>query len=196
MPPELKSSQMKHLNTLSSAGERLYCETGKRRGSGWWKWAPAIILGSLFVYRSTRPAMRLRSEPPPSFYDYSRAWSQAKLQHEKRLADAYWQVAVRRIQRQYSPNRPLPLDPPPQFQIGGSANSLNSGVVAGRVHYWFRLRKVWSQRDAWSVSYRWNTNWVESVVSSFPQYIPQWVSNIFQGLIILFNGIGQRISPP
>ena len=174
----------------------MFHEPRKHKSSGWWIWAPAIILGSLFVYRSTRPVMRLRSDPPASFYDHSSTWNQVERQHARRVASAYWQVAARRIQASYSPNRPLPSDPPPQFLIAGPASSLDSDVAASRVHYWYRLREVWNQRDAWNVSYGWNTNWVESTVSSFPQYIPQWLSNIFQGLIIFFNGIAQRISVP
>ena len=187
---------MKHLNTLSSMADELYSEPRKQERSGWWKWALAIILVSLFVYRSTRTAQRLQAAPPPSFYDYSKTWTPTERLDQRRVADAYWRVAVRRIQVYYSADEPLPSNPPPQFRISESARSLDSDVAASRVYYWHRLREVWHQPDAWTISYGWNTDWVESTASSIPQYIPQWVSNIFQGIIVFFDGITQRISAP
>lgn len=181
---------MKSPDTLSSTEDELFHEPRNPKGSGWWKWALAIILGALFVYRSTRPVVRLRSTPPPSFYDYSRTWTQVERQQHRHLADAYWQVAVRRIQGHYSADAPLPSEPPPQFRLGSS----DSDVAASRVHYWFRLREVWSQPNAWSVSYGWNTDWVERAVSSIRQYIPQWLLDIFQSIVIFFDGLAQKIS--
>ncbi|HUZ46375.1 MAG TPA: hypothetical protein VMW54_07025 [Terriglobia bacterium] len=184
---------MKHPGSLYGLEEELFPEPRKDKGSGWWKWALAMVLGSLFVYRSTRPVMRLSADPPPSFYDYNRTWDQQERQHEKRVAQAYWHVAVQRIQTDYSPSSPLPEDPPPQFKIAEAARSLEADMVASRIHYWYRLRDVWSQRDAWDVSYGWNTDWLDSTLNSLPQYIPQWVANIFQVFINLFNDIAQRI---
>jgi hypothetical protein len=118
------------------------------------------------------------------------------MRQERRLALAYWNVAVQRIQAHYSPYRPLPTEPPPQFQISDAAETLEAGVNAARVHYWYRLRDVWNERDAWVLSYGWNTGWVESALNSFPQYLPKSVTAVFQMLIDLFNDIAQKISPP
>ena len=71
---------------------------------------------------------------------------------------------------------------------------MDTDADPGRAHYWYRLREAWDQRDAWNVSYGWNTSWVEDMVSSLPQYAPQWISNIFRRIIIFFDGIVQRIS--
>lgn len=184
---------MKHSNSLYTLEDELFPEPRKRKGSGWWKWALATILGLLFVYRSTRPVMRLRADPPPSFYDYSRSLNKEERQHQRRLAEAYWNVAVHRIQAHYSPNRPLPENPPPQFRIGQAEKSMEADVATSRVHYWFGLREVWSERDAWNASYGWNTDWVENAINSTPQYMPQWVSNLFQGLINFFSDLAQKI---
>jgi hypothetical protein len=187
---------MKHLNTLHSMADEIFSEPSKPRTPGRWIWLFASILGLLFVYRSTRPVMRLRRDPPPSFYDYSTPWNQAERQNKRRLAEAYWQVAVRRIQVYYSADRPLPSAPPPQFRIGGLAGNLGADTAANRVHYWYRLREVWNQDDAWNVSYGWNINWVETETSSLPQYIPQWLSYVFQGIVTFFDSLAQRISAP
>ena len=185
---------MKHSGSLYSIEDETFPEPRKDSASGWWKWALAIILVLLFVYRSTRPVMRLSADPPPSFYDYSRAWNKEKRQHEKRLAQAYWQVAVQRIQTYYSPSSPLPEDPPPQFRIGEAAETLEADMAASRVHYWYRLRDVWRQSDSWVVSYGWNTDWVESTLDSLPYEIPRWVGNIFHSLETFFDNLANIIS--
>lgn len=171
----------------------LYRQPRKGKSSKWWKWAPVIILASFFVYRSTRSTLRLHSDPPPLFYDYSTKWTAAERVYHRRLADAYWQVAIRRIQSHYSPNRPLPPAPPPQFRISSVTGSQDSDVATTRIHYWHRLRIVWNHSVSWNVSYGWNTAWVQTTANSFPQYIPQWVSSIFQNVIVFFDGIIQRI---
>jgi hypothetical protein len=187
---------MKHSNSLYDLENELFPEPRKRQQPGIWKWVVALTLVLLFIYRSTRPVMRLSADPPPSFYDYNRSWNRQERQHERLVAQAYWHVAVRRIQTYYSPDRPLPEDPPPQFQINAVASDLESDMTAARVHYWYRLREVWSQRDAWVVSYGWNTDWVASTMDSLPQYVPRSVQSVIQSLFNLVNDIAQRISSP
>lgn len=185
---------MKHTDMHYTVDGEFHQKPNKRKKGGWGKWALVIILALLFVYRSARPVMRLRAEPPPSFYDYSLTWSKEQRQRERHLAQAYWQVAVQRIQTYYSPEKPLPAAPPPQFRIGKASNGLAKDVVASRVHYWYRLRQVWNQRDAWVVSYKWNTSWIENSMNSLQQNAPQWVSNGFQAVVNWVNVIAQRIS--
>jgi|YelNatPaOPRAMG01_1025707.scaffolds.fasta_scaffold78389_2 hypothetical protein len=153
-----------------------------------------LCLCALFVYRSTRPIMRLSADPPLSFYDNNPAADQETLRLERRLANAYWQVAVRRIQKEYSPEKPLPENPPPQFKVAETVRNLESNMDSARFHYWSRLRRIWNERDAWVVSYGWNTEWVEDIVDSIPEYTPRWFTNIFQTFINLFNDIAQEIS--
>lgn len=187
---------MRNANSLYSLEDELFPEAPKPKTAGWWKWALVLLLVGLFVYRSTRPTMRLSADPPPSFYDYNRNWSREERRNERLVAQAYWQVAVRRIQRYYSPDRALPDAPPPQFQIDKAASSLESDVIAGRVHYWYRLREVWHEHDAWVVSYGWNTDWVGGTLNSLPKYVPRPVSNVIQEFVDLFNDIAQKIMPP
>lgn len=154
----------------------------------------ALVLAGLFVYRSTRPVMRLSAEPPPAFYEYGRTRDRQERLRERRLALAYWTVAVRRIQRYYSPDKPLPSDPPPQFRISDAASPLRADSVAGRLHYWNRLRKVWEQGDTWVVSYGWNTAWVEKALNSLPRYLPRSVSGVIQSFVDFFSDVAQEIS--
>jgi hypothetical protein len=187
---------MRHSNSLYTAEDDLLNEQPKPSRLGWWKWVLALILVSLFVYRSTRPVMRLSAEPPPAFYDYNRTWDRQELQHERRLALAYWNVAVRRIQSAYSPHRPLPADPPPQFQISKVESAKESDGITVRAHYWYRLRQVWNESDTWVVSYGWNTDWVERGANAAPRYLPRSVTGVFQGLVDIFSDIAQKISYP
>ncbi|MGA8186190.1 MAG: hypothetical protein WB819_21380 [Terriglobia bacterium] len=165
-----------------------------RKHSGWWKWALALILVWLFVYRSTRPVMRLSAAPPPAFYANNQTWDQQERQQARRLALAYWNVAVRRIQKHYSPDRPLPTDPPPLFRISEATSTVETDVMAGRVHYWNRLRKVWNQGDAWVLSYGWHTNWVGTALNSLPRYLPRSVTGVVQSFFDFFKGVAQEIS--
>jgi hypothetical protein len=185
---------MKHANSLYTAADHLLSEPPKPPRSGWWKWALALILAVLFVYRSTRPEMKLSAEPPPAFFGYNRTRDLQQRDHERRMALAYWNVAVRRIQRDYSPGKPLPANPPPEFQVADAASTLETNVMAVRVHYWYRLREVWNQRDAWVVSYGWNSDWLARSLNSLPRYLPRSVTGVVQALVDFFNNVAQEIS--
>ncbi len=187
---------MKHANSLYSIEDELFPRPKKSKWAGMWKWAIAVALGWTFVFQSTRPTVRLSAEPPPSFYVYNHTWSPEQRQEQRRLAQAYWSVAVNRIQKVYSHNKPLPQDPPPQFRVAVAAANLETDMIDARIHYWYRLREVWTQRDAWVETSGWNTGWVDNTLNSLPQYVPQPVANTFQSLVSFFDEIGQKISVP
>lgn len=185
---------MKHTNSLYTLEDELFPLDPKPRLSGWWKWAIALVFCGLFVYRSTRPTVRLSADPPPAFLEYKQSWSPQERQENRRLAEAYWRVAVRRIQGQYLPESLLPADPPPQFHLARAAQSLEYDANAARVRYWRRLRDVWMRRNAWVVSYGWNTDWVDNSLNSFLQNLPRGVANVFQGPVDLFHAVEQAVS--
>ena len=185
---------MKHANSLDIPENHPFGEQPARKRSELWKWALALVLAGLFVYRSTRPVMRLSAEPPPAFYGFNRTRDRQERQRERRLALAYWSVAVLRIQRYYIPEKPLPADPPPQFRVSDAASPLETDLMEGRALYWNRLRKVWEDGDAWVVSYGWNTDWVERGLNSLPRYLPRSVTGVVQTLVDFFNDVAQEIS--
>ena len=185
---------MKHANSLDTAVDHPFHERPVRKRLGWWKWALVVILVMLFVYRSTRPVMRLSAQPPPAFYGYNRTMDRRQRHYERALALAYWNVAIRRIQSDYLPGKPLPADPPPEFQVADAASALETDVMATRVHYWYRLREVWNRRDAWVVSYGWSIDWLERSLNALPQYLPRSVTGIIQSLVDFVNDVAQEIS--
>ena len=187
---------MKHSNSLYSPGDDFIPQPRKRRNAGIWKWVILIVLGWLFVYRSTRPVMSLSAQPPQAFYAYNRSLAPQEQQHARAVAREYWRVAVRRIQKEYSPNRPLPENPPAQFRIADTARDQGSDAMAVRVRYWHRLREVWNEPHVWVVSYGWSTAWVGNSLNSLPRYIPHWFSGAVQSLAGLTHRIAQMISPP
>lgn len=69
-------------------------------------------------------------------------------------------------------------------------------MMTARNYYWERLRNVWNERDAWVVSYGWNTSWAESALNSLPQYLPKSVTAVFQSLVDIFNNIAKKIAVP
>lgn len=170
----------------------LFYKPRKRKRRGWGRWVFAVVVALLFVYSSVRTVKRLRANPPRSFYDYSLTRNKEDRQHERHVAQAYWQVAVRRIQTHYAPKVQLPSDPPPSFRIGGAAGLTEKDAVASRTRYWYRLREVWGQSDAWVVSYRWDTDWVEHSLNSLERNGPRWLSEGIQTAIGWLNSIAQR----
>lgn len=136
----------------------------------------------------------MSAEPPPAFFGPNRTWNQPERQQERRLALAYWNVAVRRIQTSYSPDRPLPADPPPQFQVSKVETDWKSDGIALRARYWHRLREVWNQRDAWVVSYGWNSDWLGRALNSLPRYVPRSVAGAVQAFVDFFDDVAQEIS--
>lgn len=187
---------MKHSNSLYSPGGELIPQPKKRGNAGIWKWVILIVLGWLFVYRSTRPIMSLSAQPPRSFYDYNRSLDPQEQQHARAVALEYWRVAVRSIQREYSPNRPLPENPPAQFRIADTAGDLESDAMTVRTRYWYRLRKAWNEPQVWERSYGWSTAWVGNTLNSLPEFIPHWFSGVVQALVDLARRIAQMVSPP
>ena len=185
---------MKHPNSLYTLEDELFPPDPKPRHPGWLKWAILLTLCVLFVYRSTRPSLRLSAAPPPSFFGYNQNWTPQERRKQRHLAEAYWRVAVRRIQGKYSPESSLPADPPPQFRIADAAQNLESDVAAARIRYWQRLRDAWNQQNSWVIDYGWNTDWVGTTLNTLPQYLPRGVANVFQTVVDFFHAVAQAIS--
>ena len=121
---------------------------------------PLAILASLFVYRSLRPRLRLRDDPPSEFVAARPEWGNRRRQAEQVLARAYWDCAVNVIQWHYYHGSDLPPTAPEVFQI--EVGALPDGVTApkeARDFYWQRLRNVWLQPESWKEIYGWDDEW-------------------------------------
>ena len=133
----------------------------RRKGTlGLWP-IPPIFLGvllSLFVYRSTRPQMRLAADPPAKFLVGRPDWGAKRREAEQRIARAYWDCAVEVIQWRYSYGSILPPTPPAEFRADvGTLPKAAAAAPESRDYYWQRLRAVWPV--AWKEVYGWETGW-------------------------------------
>lgn len=164
-----------------------------RKQTPLWKWILAIGFCLFFVYRSTLPELRLQSSPPPEFIDatpHGRRDSRLS-DKDKRIAWAYWNVAVHSIQAKYPPKKSLPLAPPPEFRIDSSWETVSGNLDADRDFYWRRLRKLWSQQDTWRVTYEWSTNWVTILLGKAGQFAEQELEQFKQSIRDLRYELGQ-----
>jgi len=124
------------------------------------------------VYMSTRPVMRLRTEPPTDFVETNPSWNAKRRSAEAEVARAYWSSALENVQQLYHFGMNLPDEPPASFNV--SPDVAMSGVgkadaAAARTRYWQKLRNVWGQPEAWEEAYGWHTDWMTSVSMSLQE---------------------------
>lgn len=154
--------------------------TPKPRGnSAWWKWCLVVTFAFCFVYRSTEPLARLKADPPRQFLRRPSSRNGELGRDQMRLACAYWEVAVRFVQLNYSVNKPLPAAPPPEFRVGEKAVE-QPEENGSRILYWQRLREVWGNPSAWVVSEGWNTQWVGDTLNLAEEDFNRWLARQFQ----------------
>lgn len=147
-----------------------------------WKWTLAVGFCLFFIYRSTFPVLRLESNPPPEFiYNAPSRHFDCK-EPGKRIAEAYWNVAVHSIQNEYPPKKSLPATPPPEFKIDSKLVPSSYNMDVGRAIYWQRLRNLWNERTTWQVSYRWNTDWVGDLLDALGRSASQSMQQFVQSV--------------
>jgi hypothetical protein len=123
----------------------------------------ALLLAYLFI----RPAARLADNPPAEFTNPRAEWNAQRKEFEHNLALAYWQRAKIDVQWHYLYGSELPEQPPEGFKIDTRQFRGNPAAFAeSRERYWRRLRRVWSNPQAWRTSYEWNTDWVTKVLDA------------------------------
>jgi hypothetical protein len=155
------------------------------------KWVLAIGFSLFFVYRSTLPVLRLESNPPADFIDNSPKEGRDRKLPEKRLARAYWDVAVHSIQTKYPPKKSLPATPPPEFRIDSNLTGLPDNMDIDRAYYWQRLRNLWNEQGTWQVTYGWNTDWLTDYLWDAEQYADQSLQEFVQGVRYWRDELGQ-----
>ncbi|HVA01720.1 MAG TPA: hypothetical protein VMV34_08705 [Terriglobia bacterium] len=182
---------MKYSPYSQSLDEDSFPKKEPRRKPSLLKWLLTIGFCVFFVYRSTLPVLRLQSNPPPEFIDHSPNEGHNRKQPEKRLALAYWDVAVHSIQMKYPPKKSLPATPPPEFRIDSKLTELPDNLDADRAYYWHRLRNLWNEQRTWQVSYGWNTDWFTDYLGDAEQYASQSLQQFVQGVRYWRDELGQ-----
>lgn len=115
---------------------------------------------------STRPVMRLRSNPPAEFADTNAGWSAKRRAVEQQLARAYWDAASRNVENIYRYGSDLPATPPAAFKVDSdalAASGFKIDAAAARARYWQKLHNEWSRPEAWEEADGWHTDWIDSL---------------------------------
>src|SRR6266568_3555252 len=115
----------------------------------------ALVLAGL-AYASFTSEFRLTSNMPIEFFDASRVPA-AKRASEVRIAEAYWNCAVKQVQWKYGYASRLPDDPSPEFSVTASEIGPVANDDAVRRHYWRQLHAVWNVSSAWKTQYEWSS---------------------------------------
>src|SRR5436190_15122053 len=129
---------------------------------------PFIIVIVLLVL-SYRPKYHLRSEMPEAFFVQENA--SARPSAEQRIAWAYWENAQMDIQWKYAHGRPLPLDPPADFQVSAKALGPDASDPARRLLYWHRLQQLWNLPETWKKEYEFDWSWLSGPAAAIVYWI-------------------------
>ncbi len=122
------------------------------------KYDIAIIIGIVLVVLSIasfRSEFRLQSEMPKEFFDSTRV-PREKRSSEEKIAQAYWDCAVKEVQWKYGYAHRLPDDPPPEFILSSADIGPVGKDEAVRRYYWQKLRSTWNLSSAWKNQWEWS----------------------------------------
>ena len=111
----------------------------------------ALVLAAI-AYGASRSEFRLRPDMPVEFFDGSNLVPQ-KRASERRIAQAYWDSAVKQVQWKYGYGSRLPMDPTPDFSVSAGEIGPTANDEAVRRHYWQQLRVTWNLSGAWKTQY-------------------------------------------
>ena len=136
-----------------------------------------IVLAIIFVAASYRSKYRLRTDMPSDFFQQQTNSSKPSL--EQRIAWSYWEAAVMNVQWQYPYSHPLPVDPPPEFQINAAALGPGAADAATRLLYWHRLQQIWYLPETWEKVYGWDFTWVSHPIDSSGNWLRDITNNVF-----------------
>lgn len=180
---------MKFSPDSPSLDDDLFPKKEPRRG-GFWKWVVIIGCALFFVYRSTLPAVHLKSAPPPEFNAGNSRRGHRLTSSEKQIAQAYWNAAVHSIQWAYPRGKSLPYTPPPDFRVKKQFRQQSSNIDLSRDFYWRRLRAVWRRPDIWHISYGWNTHWLIRWLVAAPSLAGQVLQQFAQTVRYWWQELG------
>jgi hypothetical protein len=114
-----------------------------------------VVLAMLAIYVYSSSVVRLRAAPPLAFFDENPRWTAKQRAREDQRARAYWDIAVRDIEKQYGFGTTLPTDPPDSFKVEekGRFGATSKVDPVARSRYWQKLREVWARSDSWERTY-------------------------------------------
>jgi hypothetical protein len=141
----------------------------------------AFALG-LFLYASYRPQFRLREQMPPEFVADTPSSHDQKQGAEQRIAQEYWDCAVKEIQWRYTYGSLLPQDPPPEYTITTAGGDPGTGDRDTRIRYWKRLRLVWTLPSAWEKTYTWTLDWLPGWAKTPSRWLQEHAAKVFNAL--------------
>ena len=134
----------------------------------------AVVAG-LVGFVSFKPTYRLSPEMPRQFLAAGVPGGERGT--EERVARAYWDSAMLRIQGKYAYGQRLPQEPPREFMI--SASEFGPAATEPiRMRYWRQLQTVWFTPTSWHQTYDWDFNWTTSWIEP----TQRWLNNHVPGL--------------
>ena len=139
------------------------------------KYLIVLIPAAMLLYTTSHPVSRLRLDMPASFAEVSTRASAVDRAEAARVAQAYWNVAVEKLQWRCGFGCPLPADPPDDFRI---SDELFEARLDSRARYWGRLRKAWTSPGSWRTEREWSTTWLTRPASRFMQWVSDYEHSI------------------
>ena len=144
------------------------------------RWVVLLIPIGFFIYLSTRPRMRLRTDMPPQFAEIPSSASPKRRAEEENLAREYWECALTSIQWKYTYGSPLPDLPPAEFRIErNAATGKDLPASSSRLRYWRRLQQVWLLPSSWESSHAWSVEWFTDAIKNGFNWVNSYLNNLF-----------------
>jgi hypothetical protein len=123
----------------------------------------AGVISGVLIAQSKRSWKQLSADPPAEFLAARPEWDAQRREAEQRIAQAYWDCAVKVLQWHYPYGLSLPATPPEEFQIDAKTQPEPAAVNPGsRDFYWQRLREVWPR--AWQEVHSWDLGWLSELL--------------------------------
>ncbi len=139
--------------------------------------AIVVLVLAVIAWGSIRSEFRLRPDMPIEFFDPSRVPA-AKRASEQKIANAYWDCAVKQVQWKYGYAHRLPDGPPPEFSVSASEVGPVANDEAIRRYYWQRLRATWNESSTWKTQYEWSTNSFRQALRAAGEWWGQLTRNV------------------
>jgi hypothetical protein len=137
----------------------------------------ALVLAAI-AYGASRSEFRLRPDMPLDFFDGSNLVPQRRAS-ERRIAQAYWDSAVKQVQWKYGYGSRLPIDPPPDFSVSADEVGPAAKDETVRRHYWQQLRVTWNLSSAWKTQYELSSISFRQTLQSAGEWWGQLTRNMF-----------------